>query len=577
MVLWMKHVMGFEEFWNIAFHTEEIEQGNQHGTGLKSTVMWDPPERVKFANNEPSRAHFRRRRSTCSWRTSRGEGHPAPGIAGEGHPHHGGGCRAKKGLDFSPPRQLLRLPPGAAAEERYQAHRRAAGGPARAPGAHRRAQGAPAHAADLHEGGQPALHDQEAGPFSTRSSSARATRASAAATSRPSSSPSSGPSGKPADDRAPGLRGAARGSTTCSSRPRGAPLRALPHRGRLRRPLHHRHHHQRPPHGSSPPRPSTAGARWRRPRPGPAQAPLPPSGCRPRASRPSTPGCRCSSTPTSRWGCSSRGPRTRCTSPTATATTSSTSTRGGHPAQPAGDPTRQGDHVFVPRGHLHLPAHPGLPQWWLWLECRAAASPPSGATRPGSCGWTPPLPPGLRPVRFLGPWDEGLRRQVVGSGQGLPRFLHRGLALDVVGWDGSVHPSAFHIPRLPAPGGPHPPAPTWHGTFAMRGRWCAASCPGWWTSTPRRCPARTPTPRWTWDEFLLQPAAPSPSRRGGVQLDEFPPGRPPHGPHPGACTRRRWAPPGHQRAGGDAGLRPAAHPPPGRRRWRTGYQRSFLP
>jgi 4-hydroxyphenylpyruvate dioxygenase len=75
MVLWMKHVMGFEEFWNIAFHTEEeIEKGNQHGTGLKSTVMWDPHSGVKFANNEPSRPRFKQSQINVFVEDQRGEG-----------------------------------------------------------------------------------------------------------------------------------------------------------------------------------------------------------------------------------------------------------------------------------------------------------------------------------------------------------------------------------------------------------------------------------------------------------------------------------------------------------------------
>lgn len=75
MVLWMKHVMGFEEFWNIQFHTEEeIEKGNQHGTGLKSTVMWDPHSGAKFANNEPSRPRFKQSQINVFVEDQRGEG-----------------------------------------------------------------------------------------------------------------------------------------------------------------------------------------------------------------------------------------------------------------------------------------------------------------------------------------------------------------------------------------------------------------------------------------------------------------------------------------------------------------------
>ncbi len=75
MVLWMKHVMGFEEFWNIKFHTEEeISQGDQHGTGLKSTVMWDPHSSVKFANNEPSAPRFKQSQINVYVEDQRGEG-----------------------------------------------------------------------------------------------------------------------------------------------------------------------------------------------------------------------------------------------------------------------------------------------------------------------------------------------------------------------------------------------------------------------------------------------------------------------------------------------------------------------
>ena len=75
MVLWMKHVMGFEEFWNIKFHTEEeIARGDQHGTGLKSIVMWDPHSTVKFANNEPSRPRFKNSQINVYVEDQRGEG-----------------------------------------------------------------------------------------------------------------------------------------------------------------------------------------------------------------------------------------------------------------------------------------------------------------------------------------------------------------------------------------------------------------------------------------------------------------------------------------------------------------------
>ena len=61
MLLWMEHVMGFEEFWGIQFHTEDVtaRQKREHGSGLRSTVMWDPVSGSKFANNEPLRPFFK--------------------------------------------------------------------------------------------------------------------------------------------------------------------------------------------------------------------------------------------------------------------------------------------------------------------------------------------------------------------------------------------------------------------------------------------------------------------------------------------------------------------------------------
>lgn len=57
-LLWMEHVMGFERYWDIAFHTIDVDPTRTSGSGLKSVVMWDPDSGVKFANNEPLRPFF---------------------------------------------------------------------------------------------------------------------------------------------------------------------------------------------------------------------------------------------------------------------------------------------------------------------------------------------------------------------------------------------------------------------------------------------------------------------------------------------------------------------------------------
>jgi 4-hydroxyphenylpyruvate dioxygenase len=64
-LLWLEHVLGFEEFWEVRFHTQdaagEARRAREatHGSGLTSVVMRDPRSGVKFANNEPRRPAFR--------------------------------------------------------------------------------------------------------------------------------------------------------------------------------------------------------------------------------------------------------------------------------------------------------------------------------------------------------------------------------------------------------------------------------------------------------------------------------------------------------------------------------------
>ena len=59
VTLWMEHVMGMEQCWEIEFHTEDVSQGGDTGTGLKSIVMWDPRSGLKFPVNEPLHPFFK--------------------------------------------------------------------------------------------------------------------------------------------------------------------------------------------------------------------------------------------------------------------------------------------------------------------------------------------------------------------------------------------------------------------------------------------------------------------------------------------------------------------------------------
>ncbi len=68
-LLWMEHVLGFERYWDIEFHTRDLairpndgdggSHGGHGGSGLRSVVMSDPQSGVKFANNEPLRPFFK--------------------------------------------------------------------------------------------------------------------------------------------------------------------------------------------------------------------------------------------------------------------------------------------------------------------------------------------------------------------------------------------------------------------------------------------------------------------------------------------------------------------------------------
>ena len=82
-LLWMEHVLGLEQLWEVAFHTSDVEPERQTGSGLKSIVMWDPASHVKFANNEPARPFFKASQINIFNEELRGDGiqHAALTIA----------------------------------------------------------------------------------------------------------------------------------------------------------------------------------------------------------------------------------------------------------------------------------------------------------------------------------------------------------------------------------------------------------------------------------------------------------------------------------------------------------------
>lgn len=80
-LLWMKYVMGFEEYWGIQFHTSDIDPTRETGSGLRSKVMWDAKSGVKFANNEPFRPFFKDSQINIFAEDNRGDGIQHAAIA----------------------------------------------------------------------------------------------------------------------------------------------------------------------------------------------------------------------------------------------------------------------------------------------------------------------------------------------------------------------------------------------------------------------------------------------------------------------------------------------------------------
>jgi len=74
-LLWLEHVLGFERYWDVEFHTDDaVADNSEYGSGLRSVVMWDPKSGMKFANNEPYRPHFKASQINVFHEDHRGDG-----------------------------------------------------------------------------------------------------------------------------------------------------------------------------------------------------------------------------------------------------------------------------------------------------------------------------------------------------------------------------------------------------------------------------------------------------------------------------------------------------------------------
>jgi 4-hydroxyphenylpyruvate dioxygenase len=101
-LLWMEHVLGFEPYWSIAFHTKDVATARQeHGSGLKSVVMWDRTSGVKFANNEPFRPFFKDSQINLFAEDNRGDGIQHAALAVTDIVSAVRGLRTR-GVDFMP-------------------------------------------------------------------------------------------------------------------------------------------------------------------------------------------------------------------------------------------------------------------------------------------------------------------------------------------------------------------------------------------------------------------------------------------------------------------------------------------
>ena len=69
-----RDVLGFEKFWEIEFHTNDVNPNLPVGSGLYSDVYWHPASNIKFANNEPIAPHFRNSQIDIYCRDNRGSG-----------------------------------------------------------------------------------------------------------------------------------------------------------------------------------------------------------------------------------------------------------------------------------------------------------------------------------------------------------------------------------------------------------------------------------------------------------------------------------------------------------------------
>ncbi len=196
------------------------------------------------------------------------------------------------------------------------------------------------------------------------------------------------------------------------------------------------------------------------------------------------------------------------------------------------------DYVMIPKGLIYrLIPDEGVAQHWLAMECPAGAGLISKWRNPvGQLRMDAPYSHrDFRRPTFVGPMDEGIRKQVVKRDGVFHGLEHTHSPLDVVGWDGTVYPWVFPILAFqPRAGLVHLP-PDWHGTFATRRALICSFVPRAVDFHEQAIPCPYPHSSVDCDEFLFYVKGNFTSRRGvGPGSMSFHPYGIPHGPHPGA-------------------------------------------
>ncbi len=211
---------------------------------------------------------------------------------------------------------------------------------------------------------------------------------------------------------------------------------------------------------------------------------------------------------------------------------------GGLVRTPVGDLRfHEGDYVHLPRGLVHRFVPGEGPQHWLTIESTGPVGiPKQWRNELGQLRMDAPYcHRDFRGPEFHGPVDEGIHTVVVKRGGAFHAFACESSPLDVVGWDGTLYPTAFAILDFQARVGRVHLPPTWHGTFALPGALVCSFVPRLLDFHPESIPCPYPHTSVDCDEFLFYARGNFTSRRGvGEGSISHHPSGIPHGPHPGA-------------------------------------------